>query len=225
MSHSASVELRASDADRDGRPRSLLLADLHRAEDWTEVADELTGTDTEGFALLVATADHADLSTIEALARWSIPSGIFSASFWGPGCEVAHDTFDEIDVILDIEAGVDLENQPVVMTTWHAEESLEEALDYFWECPSVDDGKTYGPRRIVLAISPDGQLAERVRIWATRASRTTTRGCPACGGTGLDPRQARYTRPHRYTTGGHDESAPCPTCGGSGEVVPTEERP
>lgn len=87
----------------------------------------------------------------------------------------------------------------------------------------VDEGKVYGPRRIVLTVSTDGRLAERVRTWAATMGKSTNPVCPACSGTGLDPRQTRHIRPHRYTTGGHDESAPCPTCGGSGEAAGTDE--
>ena len=160
------LEQHLSDTAGDGRPRSLFLADLRSLERWADVAGDLTSHDSGGFALLLATAEPADYLTVEAIARWSIPLGIFSAAFWGPQCEVAHDTFDEMDVILHIDAGVAPEDQSFVMTTWHADETLDETLDFFWDLAIVSEGKVYGPRRIVLAVSPDGQLAEQVRHWA-----------------------------------------------------------
>lgn len=161
------MDLLLADAHpRDGRSRELYLGDLRRLEDWTELAEELTVADAEGFALLLATSEPPDSAAFESLARWSIPHGVFSASFWGPGCEVAHDNFDEIDVIMDLDAGVASKDESAVTTTWHADETLEESLDFFWDFAIVSEGKVYGPKRVVLAVSPDGYLAEQVRAWA-----------------------------------------------------------
>lgn len=86
------------------------------------------------FRLLVA-ADTTNLST-EAAADFALAAlnhGMVYFCSWGPDCERFHDIVD--DVIL----GDDLTQQKfsgpkagdVIMTTWHADETLEEALDFF----------------------------------------------------------------------------------------------
>lgn len=64
---------------------------------------------------------------------------------WGPECERFHDIVDEVII------GDDLSEQEfsgpntsdVVMTTWHDDETLEEALDFFATCAVPTDG--FGP--------------------------------------------------------------------------------
>jgi len=85
---------------------------------------------------------------------------------WGHGCEKFHDIVD--DVIAHDYAGEQRFTGPTakdtVMTTWHDNETLEEALDYF----------------ITLALPTDGLVADssyRVAIcvgnpaWAAKAKR------------------------------------------------------
>jgi hypothetical protein len=61
-------------------------------------------------------------------------SGCAYLCAWGPGCERVHDIMDEVIVG---------ENPPqtyvgCVMTTWHAKDSLQDALEYFLECTVPD---------------------------------------------------------------------------------------
>ena len=52
---------------------------------------------------------------------------------WGPGCEKFHDIVDEQIVANELDersSGAPTEAD-TVMTTWHQDESLEEALDFF----------------------------------------------------------------------------------------------
>jgi len=64
---------------------------------------------------------------ILALAEALIPKGLACLCAWGPDCERVHDCFDEIEVATNIESTDD----NVVMTTWHDDETLSEALWYF----------------------------------------------------------------------------------------------
>jgi hypothetical protein len=60
----------------------------------------------------------------------------------------------------------------------------------------------------------DRVLAEQqvgLEMWREKAPLNV---CRTCQGTGLDPRFVRYGDRHRYTTGGQDETPPCPDCGG-----------
>jgi hypothetical protein len=85
---------------------------------------------------------------------------------WGSDCARFHDIVD--DVLL----GDDLSEQKfsgpktgdVVMTTWHADETLEEALDFFTTCAVPTDG--FAPdsdfRLVVCVGNPD---------WAAQATK------------------------------------------------------
>jgi len=57
---------------------------------------------------------------------------------WGPDCERVHDTMDkeEVGLLGSPDGGV-------VMTTWHAKDSLKAALDFFIDCTEPDE--TYAP--------------------------------------------------------------------------------
>jgi hypothetical protein len=46
---------------------------------------------------------------------------------WGNNCERIHDIFDECEVQLEIDNGREYQ----VMTTWHENESLDDALSFF----------------------------------------------------------------------------------------------
>jgi hypothetical protein len=65
----------------------------------------------------------------EPLARQALARGLVFASAWGPGCELVEETFDEVIAI----ARPAETPQDAVLTTSHADESLEEALEFFLE--------------------------------------------------------------------------------------------
>jgi hypothetical protein len=54
-----------------------------------------------------------------------IDQGIAYLCAWGPDCERVHDIFDEVHVMREID---EKREYPHVMTTWHKDESLDEAL-------------------------------------------------------------------------------------------------
>ena len=66
----------------------------------------------------VATHDE-----IVSFVKTLVDAGSVSFVCWGPDCERVHDIADECDPYSD--------NDSVIMTTWHADESLDEAIWYF----------------------------------------------------------------------------------------------
>jgi hypothetical protein len=106
--------------------RVVLLPDLR----WPE----LLQMQSKRFRLFVA-ADTSDVGTdtlsqfvVEALQR-----GMVYCCLWGKGCERFHDIVD--DVVVEDELNdrryVGPTSGDVIMTTWHSDESLEEALEFF----------------------------------------------------------------------------------------------
>jgi len=93
-------------------------------------------------AFLAANADGVDTKILRKFARWLLDQGCVSFCAWGLDCERVHDIFD----------GECFDVEPVIMTTWHAADTLDEALWFFVYTAFEDDGysKTCGSR---LAIS------------------------------------------------------------------------
>jgi hypothetical protein len=95
------------------------------------------------FRLFVA-ADISDLSasTVADFALAALCSGMVYFCAWGRDCEKFHDIVDEVIAKDDTAerrfTGPTVDD--VVMTTWHENQSLEEALDFFATCTVPTDG-------------------------------------------------------------------------------------
>jgi len=149
------------DVTDDEGERILYLAQLPSLDGWERLrADPMWSSVVErpgdGFALFLAcdaTTLPGDL--IAAFAGYCVCRGLFWVSTWGPGCERVHDLFDRADLA---------RNEPtdgIVMSTWHADETLTEALFLFWSAfPS--ERRAGGRARIALTVGPP-QWADLVR--------------------------------------------------------------
>jgi hypothetical protein len=81
-------------------------------------------------ALLAADAAGVHAGALAEFSRRLLRAGCVCFCAWGPDCERVHDVFDS--ECFDIE--------PVIMTTWHAKDSLDEALWFFVSYAYPDDG-------------------------------------------------------------------------------------
>ncbi len=93
-------------------------------------------------ALLAADATGTDSAAITDLGRQLLSAGCVYFCTWGPDCERVHDIFDE-------EC---FEVEPVIMTTWHSGETLDEAL-WFFAFTAFPDSRYEGTCTSALAIS------------------------------------------------------------------------
>ncbi len=87
------------------------------------------------FVLLVA-GDGAT-ETTEELGQWAarvLGQGLVYACAWGSGCEVVEDAVDW--AFLEMP---DHRNRPIVMTTFHADESVEAAVEFFVDAAKPAD--------------------------------------------------------------------------------------
>jgi hypothetical protein len=147
-------------ADDEGE-RILYLARLPSLDGWESLrADPMWSSVVErpgdGFALFLA-CDATTLpdGLIVAFAGYCVGRGLFWVSTWGQGCERVHDLFDRAD-LARFEP-----TDGIVMSTWHADETLAEALFLFWSAfPS--EGRAGGRARIALTFGPP-QWADLVR--------------------------------------------------------------
>ena len=67
--------------------------------------------------------------TIARVAERLLASGLIYVCVWGPGCERVHGIFDAIHV-----GDGSTEPRFTLMSTWHSDEPLEEAIWFFIEC-------------------------------------------------------------------------------------------
>jgi hypothetical protein len=81
---------------------------------------------------LAVNATSINDDTLRKTAKSLLGSGVAYFCVWGPDCERVHDQFD-LERLPEPQG-------PVVMTTWHAKESLSEALWFFANCVEPDEG-------------------------------------------------------------------------------------
>ena len=95
----------------------------------------LTGVAPRFGLLLACDAVRAAPGAVADVAEKAIASGVGYVVAWGPGCEEVHDAFDEAYALRKLEQP-DL--SPIV-TTWHADDGLDEALWYFADVAQIPE--------------------------------------------------------------------------------------
>ena len=89
------------------------------------------------FACLIAwDSRDASVDEVASIAQTLLDSGAVYVCAWGPDCERVHDIVDEIEVGLNSPTVVDR----VVMTTWHSDEPLAEAIWFVLMNSFPDEG-------------------------------------------------------------------------------------
>jgi hypothetical protein len=96
--------------------------------DFLSLPDSFSLPSRHFIAFLAADASEIDSEVLAEFSRRLIRAGCIYFCAWGTDCERVHDVFDE--ECLDID--------PVVMTTWHSDDSLDEALWFFLRAAAPD---------------------------------------------------------------------------------------
>jgi hypothetical protein len=100
----------------------------------------------------------ADAEVI-ALARRLLQAGYVYVCCWGPGCSRVHDLFDL--------AGLDIRPDDLIMSTWHDDETLSEALWFFLFCAFPDEAYVEQCRAGVGVVIGSREWADEVRAALT----------------------------------------------------------
>jgi hypothetical protein len=109
--------------------------------------------------LLAADFTVATDAEISGLAQSLLALGASYFVCWGPGCERAHDLIDGATLLVDPP----IPDNSVIMTTWHADESLDEAL-FFVLCSAWPDPAFENSTGCTLAVSVgNAQVASQIR--------------------------------------------------------------
>jgi len=121
--------------------RELYILDIATPD---ELPDSFTIASEYATVLIVWDATDVSNATISQFARKMIDAGGVYFCVWGPNCELVHDLIDEEW----ISQGSTPATDPTLMTTWHDDDSLSEAIwfarhvaipidAYFDECRSI----------------------------------------------------------------------------------------
>jgi hypothetical protein len=106
------------------------------------ISDLPSSIDVDGPFVLFVAVDSVRLNTDEVFqaAESLLGKGMVFLSVWGPDCERFHDICDEAIV----SRNPDETERNVIITTWHAKESLNEAVWFFLHCawPAADYERT-----------------------------------------------------------------------------------
>jgi hypothetical protein len=134
--------------------RDLYLLELRAWEDWPR---ELHLPSERFCLLVVGNARGEAQQAIATFASEALAAGCVYACAWGPGCELVHDTFDARFNEIEYSGG------PVVMTTWHEDESLEQALTFLMRDAWPSDPWIASCRASVVAVIGNDHWAADVR--------------------------------------------------------------
>jgi hypothetical protein len=114
---------------------------------------------SEQFGPLVATDQVID---VQGLAQRALAQGLVAVAAWGPNCGEVETQFDEA-IVGDGSAVETVDN--VILTTSHADESLDEALEFFLDVlfPATDHASQCTTSSLRSAMSqPESNARSRV---------------------------------------------------------------
>jgi hypothetical protein len=136
--------------------RRFSLLPLQRPADWPAALP----LESRCFVMLLA-LDARPLADAEivGLARAALSAGLVYLCAWGPDCERVHDLFDDV---VRLEMPEETEDS-VIMTTWHARESLAEAVGFFRDVAEPAGGFAAACRDGVAVVVGNAAWQEEIR--------------------------------------------------------------
>ncbi|MBL8811041.1 MAG: hypothetical protein JNM43_12755 [Planctomycetaceae bacterium] len=110
-------------------------------------------------SMLIWDAANVEAIDITRLARKLIDSGCAYACFWGDDCERVHDLFDSEW----ISNGFDPASNDTIMTTWHANDSLDEFI--YFSLQHTQPTAKYQPEcnTVIAIVIKDSTRSEKIQ--------------------------------------------------------------
>jgi hypothetical protein len=124
--------------------RDVWVVELGSVDDWPAK----TPWACAGFGLLVAAERVIDVAP---LAETAVDQGVAVVCTWGPGCSMIEDMFDEAIVAKNPNET----DKDVIITTSHADESLEEAIEFFLAIDAAEDHQKGCKAWCIAAFGPE----------------------------------------------------------------------
>jgi hypothetical protein len=140
--------------------RQLYLATAPAFSAWP---DEVSSLAPPFIAVVVADASGASADDLGSFAAKLLAQGAGYVCAWGPDCERVHDVFDEVLV------GDESAHPEHVMTTWHPDEPLDEALWFaVWAAFNEDFPTT--TTVLFAVVAQRTSWASAVREWVAQGA-------------------------------------------------------
>ena len=125
---------------------------LH-AESLREAAAKLSLPTQSFIALIACDSDQLAVKEIGEYAIGLMEQGATYICCWGKGCERFHDIIDEIWVVREMDGKYGaVAKDSTLMTTWHNDESLDEALWFLLSSAWPPDGEIESCSTVVITI-------------------------------------------------------------------------
>jgi hypothetical protein len=108
------------------------------------------------FRALIVSEAEVTQEWCNSVAEWLVKSGCLYVVAWGTECEKWHDTVDYC-LLEEFDYG-DIPDDRFIMTTWHADEPLSEAMWFAGQCayhPDIELANT-----LVLHVSNQAREAD-----------------------------------------------------------------
>jgi hypothetical protein len=117
-------------------------------------------TNGEYFGLFVVSdSSRVSIDSISDVAESALRSGLVYLCAWGPDCERVHDIFDEVIV----GENPNETEKSVIMTSWHAKDSLDEALWFFLHTAFPADDYIDETKVEIVAVVGNEEWADQIR--------------------------------------------------------------
>lgn len=155
---------------RDRFGRRVLFGHVEQLGAWLAIAPPTTPG--RRFAFLLLNGEQAQsVHEFSALADDLIDRGCAWFSSWGPGCELAHQIFDESVVGRGLQGPTsDLERIPDIMTTHHDQDSLEDVIWFFLQCTRLLPPRDEGVDTSIILACGDFPLCESALVAIAQAA-------------------------------------------------------
>ncbi len=135
--------------------------------------EELFGSIQPGnypFTLFLAwDAPEVDRAQLEDWMRPTVEAGLAYFCAWGSRCEAVHDAVDRCDMAR-LEGALRPDN--IVMTTWHQNESLDDAFWFFVHCAELTATRGISEFKRFAAAVGNPRWAEEMRSYLSTLNAT-----------------------------------------------------
>lgn len=93
---------------------------------------------SDAYALLIAvTANDITAEEQSVISDMIIASGARYVAAWGHKCSAWDDSIDQ--AYIETDPNFSPPDDRFVMTTWHENETIEDAFEFLWMCGTIDD--------------------------------------------------------------------------------------
>ena len=143
--------------DKDSE-RSLFLLEV---ESLSEVPVAIMMGSKYFVSLIACDARRISTDEISALARALLASGCIYFCCWGPDCERVHDIIDE--TYLEMTGLSIQDDESTIMTSWHDEQTLQDAAWYTLHAAFPDDRFFDECKAVVATCVGNSAWADQIR--------------------------------------------------------------